>query len=424
MFRRFKILIVPTLLITALLLIAGCSDEPAPAPVTGVEADAAATLAMVNSAVGTALATAPPAVANVLLPTTAPTATGDPVPTVPPSPTPTDTPVTSGNGASGPATAAVSLNPVAELPTTEVVKVLTPSVVHISTEIAGPAMFNSPLPPSGVGTGVILNPDGHILTNNHVLQMAESITVTLYNGASLPATVVGRDPTTDLAVIKIEDEELQPAILGDSSTLLVGEDVIAIGHALGLSGAATVSKGVVSALERSIDTDQNTTIIDLIQTDASVNPGNSGGPLVNSRAQVIGINTAIIRGGQGIGFAININDAKVVARQLIDQGFVRRGYLGVRPVSLNPLYAAQLGLDPSIEGTLLRMVIPDTAAAEAGLKAGDIILEMGGQAIRNTGELSKFLITHQPGDAVDLVVLRDGDENTLTITLGDRPEPN
>ena len=309
------------------------------------------------------------------------------------------------------------------LPTTEIVKVLTPSVVHISTELASGQLFGGFAPPSGEGTGLVLDLEGHILTNAHVIEGAQSITVTLHDGSNLPAEIVGRDLTTDLAVINVSGaQRLSPAALGDSSTLLVGEDVIAIGHALGLSGAATVSKGVVSALERSIDTNQNTTIIDLIQTDASINPGNSGGPLVNSSAEVIGINTAIIRGGQGIGFAININDVGVITEQLMEQGFVRRGYLGVNPSALTPQLSAHLGLDSDSKGILLRRVLPDTAAAAAGLEEGDIILSMRGEELRNNGELSKFLIAHQPGETVEMVFLRDGEEATIEVTLGERPD--
>ena len=308
------------------------------------------------------------------------------------------------------------------MPTTEVVKLLTPSVVNITTELATAGLFNTPFPPSGVATGVILTPDGHVLTNYHVVEVGQGITVTLNDGSNHEAEVIGQDPVTDLAVIKIVDVEgLEPARLGDSSTLQVGEDVIAIGHAMGLPGAPTVSKGVVSALERAVDTTHNTTIIDLIQTDASINPGNSGGPLVNTRAEVIGINTVVVSVGQGIGFAININDAKEVARQIIDQGFVRRGYLGVLPAAMTPQLAAQLGIDPEVEGIILRQVLPGSAADDAGLEAGDIILSMDGQTLRNIGELSKFLISHQPGDTMNMTLLRDGEELIASITLGERP---
>ena len=308
------------------------------------------------------------------------------------------------------------------MPTTEVVKVLTPSVVNISTELATAGLFNSPFSPSGIATGVILTPEGHVLTNYHVVEAGQDITVTLNDGSNHEVEVVGQDPVTDIAVIKIVDVDgLEPARLGDSSTLEVGEDVIAIGHAMGLRGAPTVSKGVVSALERAVDTTRNTTIVDLIQTDASINPGNSGGPLVNTRAEVIGINTVVVSVGQGIGFAININDAQEVARQIIDQGFVRRGYLGVLPAAVTPQVAAYLGIDPEIEGILLRQVIPNDAADDAGLEAGDIILSMDGQLLRNTGELSKFLISHQPGDVVNVTLLREGEELIASITLGERP---
>ena len=326
----------------------------------------------------------------------------------------------SGGGVQG--AVAVTLREAVEIPTTEIVKILTPSVVDITTEFVGASAFNSAAPPSGIGTGVVLDLEGHILTSNHVIEGAERIDVTMHNGTSYPAEVAGFDPPTDLAVIKITAEGLEPAALGKSSELLVGEDVIAIGHALGLSGAPTVSKGVVSALGRSIDTDRNVTVIGLIQTDASINPGNSGGPLVNNRAEVVGISTAMFRAGQGIGFAINIDDAKVVARQLIDQGFVTRGYLGVLIARLTPALAVRMGLDADTEGVVLRAVLPGAPADDAGLLQGDIIRMMEGQTLRNTGELSKFLIAHRPGETVDFLVIRDGEEVTGQLTLGSRPD--
>ena len=352
-----------------------------------------------------------------------PFGTPEPDPAVEPSPTPEPPHIEAptvilGGGTGLPDATSTYLKRVVELPTTEVVKTLIPSVVNITTEIAGTGV----LPPGGVGTGVIIDTAGHILTIDHVLVGARSTTVTLYDGADYSAEIVGRDPATDLAVIKIDAVGLVPATLGKSSDLLVGEDVVAIGYALGFEGAPTVSKGVVSALGRTIDTDQNITMGDLIQTDASVNPGNSGGPLVNNRAEVIGINTAIIRGVQGIGFAINIDDATVVAQQLVDQGFVRRGYMGVLPDTLNPILAIRLGLDPDAKGVLLRQVIPNTPAGDAGLQAGDVIIEMGGQTLRNTADLSKFLMSHQSGDSVEVVVLRDGAEVKATMTLGERPD--
>ena len=308
-------------------------------------------------------------------------------------------------------------------------------------------MFNQPAPTTGVGTGVILDDRGHILTNNHVVSGARTITVTLSNGDTFPASVVGGDLNTDLAIIRVNAGGLQPAKLGNSSKLEVGEDVIAIGPALGLPGgptvskgvvsalgrsidtdpvntivdlvqtdASTVSKGVVSALGRSIDTDPVNTIVDLVQTDASINPGNSGGALANDRAEVIGINTAIIEGGRGIGFAININDAKIVASQLIERGFVVRGFLGITPVTLNPGIATQMQLSAN-QGILVARLIPGTAAEAAGLREGDVIVQMGDETITNTGELSYFLIDHLPGETVTVVYFRGGETGSPPPSL-------
>ena len=438
------------------LLVAGCGQSAA--PLASPEAEVAAATVQpatpVTNSTPTASATAEsrkpsPMPSDAGTPVARAPATPDPAPTIPPTPTepaptataeperepapeptateppkPAESPVAV-EGSSGtklPGAASVSLAPAVSMPTTEVVKLLTPSVVNITTELATAGLFNTPFLPSGVATGVILTPDGHVLTNYHVVEVGQGITVTLNDGTNHEAEVIGQDPVTDLAVIKIVDVEgLEPARLGDSSTLMVGEDVIAIGHAMGLPGAPTVSKGVVSALERAVDTTHNTTIIDLIQTDASINPGNSGGPLVNTRAEVIGINTVVVSVGQGIGFAININDAKEVARQIIDQGFVRRGYLGVLPAAMTPQLAAQLGIDPEVKGIILRQILPGSAADDAGLIAGDIILSMDGQALRNIGELSKFLISHQPGDTMNMTLLRDSEELIASITLGERP---
>ena len=286
-------------------------------------------------------------------------------------------------------------------------------------------MFNQPVPQQGVGTGVVLDKTGHILTNNHVIRGAQQIIVTLHNDKTYSAEIVGGDPTTDTAVIRIEaaEEQLRPAMLGDSSKLEVGEDVIAIGHALGLRGGPTVSKGVVSALGRSLESDPQTrtTIVDLVQTDASINPGNSGGPLVNSRAEVIGINTAIFPQSQSIGFAININDAQEVASQLIESGFVTRGYVGIIPDTVTPGLAKRYNL-PTTEGVVIEVVVPDSGAEAAGLEPGDIIVQLGEETIANTGELSKFLMANRPGATVGVTYFRGQEKKTAEITLGDRPK--
>jgi len=301
----------------------------------------------------------------------------------------------------------------------EVVKALTPSVVQIVTETTTRNFFNRPVPSSGLGTGIILSEDGQILTNNHVVDGAQQITVTLSNGESYPAEIVGTDLDTDTAVIRIEATGLNAAKLGNSSELQVGEEVIAIGHALGLTGGPTVSAGVISAVGRSIDTSSQTTIVDLIQTDAAINPGNSGGPLVNDRAEVIGINTAIIQGTEGIGFAINIDDAKIVIERILGEGHVERGFLGITPVNLTPALANQLGV-PVSQGILVTSVLEDSAAERAGLRIDDVIVQMGDDSIENTGKLSNFLLEHLSGETIDLTFYRDGVEMSTQVTLGER----
>lgn len=307
-----------------------------------------------------------------------------------------------------------------ELTTVDVVKILTPSIVQIVTESLSMGLFNQPVPSRGVGTGVVIDAEGHIMTNNHVIAGAQRITATLANGESFPVQVIGGDFQTDLAVIRIDAPDLHPAKLGVSSELEVGEDVIAIGHALGLAGGPTVSKGVVSALGRTIDTDSQNTIVELIQTDAEINPGNSGGALVNNDAEVVGINTAIIQSARGIGFAINIDDAKVVVQQLIEKGYVERGFMGISPVNVTPGLAERFGF-PVKEGIIVTRVIAGTAAAKKGILVEDIIVQLGDTPIRNTGELSKFLISHLPGETVDLVFYRGQERIEVDITLGGRP---
>jgi serine protease Do len=177
---------------------------------------------------------------------------------------------------------------------------------------------------------------------------------------------------------------------------------------------------VVSALGRTIDSGSQNTIVDLIQIDAEINPGNSGGPLVNTRGEVVGINTAIIESGRGIGFSINIDDARVVMQQLMENGFVNRGFIGVTPVNLTPSIASRYDL-PVSEGIILARVISGSAAESAGLRTEDIVTSLGGEPIRNNGELSKFLIAHPPGETVEAVFIRNGQRMTAQITLGARP---
>ena len=308
------------------------------------------------------------------------------------------------------------------LTTVEIVGQLTPSVVHVFTESAA---TNSPSllsPSAGVGTGIIVAEDGYVLTNNHVVAGAGAITVTLHNGESYLGNLVGGDTNPDVAIIKIGTTGLQAARTGSASDLRVGEEVIAIGHALALSGGPTVSRGVISALGRSIDAGPQDTYVDLIQTDASINPGNSGGPLVNRFGEVIGVNTAAIQGGQGIGFAINMDDALAVSGQLIEKGYVERGFLGIAPVNLTPAIAAQIGV-PVSEGILVARVVENSGAHAAGLQGEDVIVALGGQNIRNTGDLSKFLLENLPGEHISVRIYRGKSALETEATLGERPAP-
>jgi len=307
-----------------------------------------------------------------------------------------------------------------KMTTVEVVKVLKPSVVQILTGRIVPGAFAQATPRSGVGSGIVLDKEGHILTNNHVVKSANEISATLSDGRTYKAAVVGTDPRTDLAVVKISAAKLIPARIGESSELQVGEDVIAVGHALGLKGGPTVSKGVISALERTIDVDPQTSMVDLIQTDASINPGNSGGPLANSNGEVIGVNTAIIKGSNGIGFAINIDDARTVVSQLIEYGKVTRGFLGISPFNVTDSLVKQMQL-PVSTGIIVARVIDGFPAKKAGMRVEDVIVMMNQQEIQNNGDLSKFLIEHLPGESIEIKFYRNGKLMTREIILSEAP---
>jgi S1-C subfamily serine protease len=298
---------------------------------------------------------------------------------------------------------------------------LEPSVVQIATDTVAISLYNRIVPQTGVGSGIILDKAGNILTNNHVIEGADYVTVTLSDGRSYPANLVGSDSITDLAVIKIAAAKLTPAKFGNSSNLEVGEDVIAVGHALGLKGGPTVSKGVVSALDRTIQTDAQKAMVDLIQTDASINPGNSGGPLANSRGEVIGINTAIINDSNGIGFAINIDDAHVVVDQILRSGYVMRGFLGITPFNVTDSIREQLNL-PVADGVIIAGVVEGFPAGESGLQTEDVIVMLNKAAIENSGDLSKFLLNNPPGSNVEVSFYRNGELRKVELVLADKPD--
>ncbi|HIE51980.1 MAG TPA: DegQ family serine endoprotease [Armatimonadetes bacterium] len=270
----------------------------------------------------------------------------------------------------------------------------------------------------GLGTGVIVDRRGYILTNNHVVEGAEELTVRLADKREFAAEMVGTDPDTDLAVIKIEGENLPVARMGDSSQLKVGHWVLAIGNPFGL--AHTVSAGIVSAVGR---TDVHIAQYeDFIQTDAAINPGNSGGPLVNLRGEVVGINTAIFSqsgGSNGVGFAIPINLARWVMEQLISGKGIERGYLGVLLQPMDRALAERFGRETA-EGALIAQVEKGSPADKAGLKAGDIVLEFDGRPIEDLYELRNLVAQTPPGKKVKVKIWRHSQEKTLTVKLGSR----
>ena len=268
------------------------------------------------------------------------------------------------------------------------------------------------------GSGFIINKEGYIMTNNHVVENAKEITVTLHNGKDYQAKVIGLDKKTDLALIKIEvEEDLPVAPLGDSDKLGVGEWVLAIGNPFGL--AETVTAGIVSAKGRVIGAGPYD---DFIQTDASINPGNSGGPLFNFWGEAVGINTAIIAEGPGIGFAIPINMAKELLPQLKEKGRVTRGWLGVRIQAVTPQLAESFGLEEK-KGALVSQVFKGSPADKAGMKQGDIILEFDHTEISNSRDLSRIVASTPVGKSVAIIIFRNGKTIHLRATVGEMEEP-
>jgi S1-C subfamily serine protease len=310
------------------------------------------------------------------------------------------------------------------LSTADIAQKLTPSIVRVQTEIASVDPFGRAVPGIGVGSGFIIDVDGHIVTNNHVVtgpdgSVAQSISVTFSDQTTLPATVVGNDAPTDLAVLSVQRDGLTPATWAAPDSLVVGQDVVAIGFALGLEGAPTVTQGVLSAVNRTIN-EQPYTIPEALQTDASINPGNSGGPLVNRRGEVVGINTAIIQNAQGIGFAISGSLARPIVEELIASGGVDRAYVGIAGADVNPAIARNLQL-PVDSGVVVEVVASGSPAEAAGLQRGDVIVSVDGEAIENNGDLLRLLADRQPGDNVTVSFYRNGEQREAQLTLGRRP---
>ena len=301
-----------------------------------------------------------------------------------------------------------------------VVARLLPTVVSIVTRQIERDQFNQAIPIRGLGSGVIIDRRGYIFTNHHVIDGAEDVRVTLTDGRSFRAVVVGSDPSTDLAVLKIDAPNLRAARLGDSSRLMMGQTVIAIGNPLWIEGGPTVTVGVVSGLGRSMEQEGLPFLHNLIQTDAAINPGNSGGPLVSTTGGVVGINTAVIPSAHGIGFAIAVNQAKPILQTLIAGGRIVRPALGVAAVSLTPQLASANGL-PIERGALVIGVEPGGPAEAAGLEAGDVITQVGGEPVKDLHHFHNALWRRRPGDVVGITVWREGRLVDTRASLGVAP---
>lgn len=323
---------------------------------------------------------------------------------------------------------------------------VTPAVVQITNQqqVQSGAFSRPFVVPAGVGSGVIYDSQGHILTNNHVIEGAQQLLVSLPDKRSFPAKLIGADPQTDLAVVQIQGDALPVAQLGDSSQLEVGDWVVAIGNALALPGGPTVTQGVVSALGRTVQEPASSAggpsggpaaaqssaagpfLFDLIQTDAPINPGNSGGPLVDLQGHVIGINTLVAGQAesgvqaQGIGFAISIATARPIADQLVKSGRVVHPYIGVQYAPLTPALAARLGVQVR-DGAVIGQVMPRSPAATAGLRAQDIITAVDGQPLKGESALAEAISGHAPGDTLTLTVARGQQQMDVRITLGELP---
>ena len=363
------------------------------------------------------------------------------VPTLMPTPTqPAQqaqaTPVAQPQATQAPAAPGSTLGALPGVSISAVAREVRPAVVQIvNKQLIGVGYYNQPVEAqAGIGSGVIYDPRGYILTNYHVIEGADRITVALPDGRSFDnVKIVGSDRDTDLAVLQIPAGNLPVARLGSSSKLEVGDWVVAIGNALGLKGGPTVTVGVVSALGRaeqeppSSDGTPGPYLYDLIQTDAAINPGNSGGPLINLQGEVVGINT-LVAGvtdssgyqAQGIGFAIAIDTAKPIADQIVATGHATHPYIGISYQWLSPALARRLGISQSY-GLIIAQVAQGSPAARAGLRVRDVIVALDGNDLTDESSLGRYLREHKPGDTVTLKVLRNNQEMTVKVTLGERP---
>jgi len=301
----------------------------------------------------------------------------------------------------------------------EVVEKVSKSVVNINTVRLLHDFYYQVHPVQGMGSGVIFDQKGYVLTNNHVIEGAEKIAVTLTSSEVLRGKRVGACVSDDIAIIKVDSKDLPSAEFGNSDELRVGQTVFAIGNPFGLQGEPTVTKGVVSAVKRSIRSERGL-IENLVQTDASINPGNSGGPLVDVKGRVVAINTAIVPFAQGIGFAIPVNNAKRCANEIIMHGKVMRPWLGVSGLTVTREMASYYKL-PIDRGALVAEVGSDSPAEEAGMEKGDIIIGFGDKAINSVDELVREVQKRKIGEKARILLIHDGQKTIADVTLGTTP---
>jgi S1-C subfamily serine protease len=298
----------------------------------------------------------------------------------------------------------------------EAIEKVSPSVVTINTTTMAQDIFFRTTPVQGMGSGVIIDEKGYILTNAHIVGDADKLEVVLSDGRAVSGSVVGTDESSDIAVVRISASDLKAASLGDSDKLRVGQVAIAIGNPFGfMLGGPTVTVGVVSALKRHIQA-EDVIYEDLVQTDAAINPGNSGGPLVDEEGRVIAINTAMIPYAQGIGFAIPINPARDLARELMEHGRIVRPWLGIVGADVNQQMAARYSL-PMSEGAVVLQVSRGSPAEAAGIRPGDIIIQFGDSSVTSMGELKSAVSKRKVGEIVEIKLVRGSKLRTVKIVL-------
>ena len=311
----------------------------------------------------------------------------------------------------------------------DVIEQVLPSVVNVRVTALQQDVLTGDIEEGrGQGSGVIIDERGVIVTNNHVVQQATEVTIVLHDGRKLEGTVVDTNPERDLAVVRVDADELTPIEFGRSSSLRLGDEVLAIGFPLGLTGGPTVTQGIVSAQDRTIPVGtaaggEDLELTGLIQTDAAINPGNSGGPLVDLNGRLIGINTAAAgaAAAENVGFAINIDDAIPIIREILTTPPDERSWMGVILETLDEGVAEELDLPSDLNGALIAQVVSDSPAEQAGLKEGDVVTSVDGEEVEDHQELIDILSGYDPGETVELEVTNSSGSRTVEVELGVRP---